>query len=366
MSRGMSKAERLREMERLYVQRAYTDIEMSEHLGVDRTTVFRDRIALETEYPFVQDSQGRWKIDRTRYLSEIKVNLHEALSLYLAARRASRQTRIAQPHVASALEKLAAALKQPMTEHLVLAAGKVLTQSSQPERVRVLETIAQAWVEKRKLRITHCSLRSHRAFNYTISPYMIEPSLWGDGVYVIGHSDVHGGLATFKIERIEKASLTTETFSLPEDFDDQDLLRHAWGIWYGDDDPKTVRLSFSPGQAARRLKESIWHPTQKIVDAEDGGCIWEAQVAEWQEMVPWIRGWGADCEVLEPEELRRNLSNEAIRLSRLYSQNAIPKPPGPAWVEIIAPACIHVTFSKPVSFAISFIRLLILSSSPIE
>jgi CRISPR-associated endonuclease/helicase Cas3 len=35
-------------------------------------------------------------------------------------------------------------------------------------------------------------------------------------------------------------------------------------------------------------------------------------------MIPWVRGWGADCEVLEPEELRETLEREARRLARVY------------------------------------------------
>ena len=57
MGRGMSRAERLKEMERLYVQRAFSDIEMAERLGVDRTTVYKDRIAIETSVPFAQDER---------------------------------------------------------------------------------------------------------------------------------------------------------------------------------------------------------------------------------------------------------------------------------------------------------------------
>lgn len=317
MSHGMTRAERLDEMKRLYVQRAFSDIEMAERLGVDRTTAYRDRIALTTEYPFRQDDFGRWRIDRARYISEIKVNLHEALALYLAARRASRQTRIAQPHVANALEKLAVALKQPMTERLVGAARAVLEQSALPERVKTLETIAQAWVEQRKVRITHRALRSQRSFTYLVSPYLIEPSLWSDGVYLIGFSDVHQDLTTFKIERIERAELTQESFTIPETFDEQELFKHAWGIWYGENDPLEIKVRFTGAEAIRRLKESVWHPTQQIED-DGGACIWTARVAEWQEMLPWIRGWGADCEVLEPNAMREALKRDARQLAKVY------------------------------------------------
>lgn len=320
MSRGMTRAERLKEMERLYTQyrNGFTDIEMAERLQVDRTTVFRDRAELEREIPFQEPEPGRWAIDRMKYVSSVRLNMLEALALYLAARRMSRHTRTGQLHVASALAKLAVALKQPMTEHLVAAAAAVAQQAPDAERAAVLETLAKGWAEQRKVRITHQALRSKRPMTYTLSPYLIEPSLWSDGAYVIGQSDVHNGLATFKIERIEQAILTGERFEVREDFDEQELLRFAWGIWYRDEEPVTVKLKFTGREAVTRLKESIWHPQQQLEDTGEGGCLWTAQVAEPQEMLPWIRGWGADCEVLEPKELRNTLTREAQELAELY------------------------------------------------
>ncbi len=319
MSRGLSRAERLREMERLYIQQGYTDSELAERFRVDRTVIYRDRVALEAEIPFIQLETGRYKIDRLKYLSGIRLNLPEALALYLPARRAARQTQIAQPHVASALEKLATTLKQPMTERLVRAANRILAQTAQPERVAILETVARAWVEQIKVRLAYRGLHARQTGRYLVNPYLIEPSLWSDGAYVIGYSDFHDDVAVFKIERIERATLTAENFSVSEDFDEQALLNYAWGVWRGEGEPERVVLKFAPGDATRRVKETIWHPQQKpIVDTSEGGCVWEAMVSETQEMVPWIRGWGADVEVLEPEELKKELMREARRMARLY------------------------------------------------
>ncbi|WP_322510408.1 WYL domain-containing protein [Chloroflexus sp.] len=316
--RGLSRAERLTEMKRLYVQRAFSDAEMAERLKVDRTTVYRDRIALEQEYPFIEEPPGRYRIDRNRLISEIRLNPHEALFLYLPARRLLRQTRFANQHVVNAVEKLAACLQQPMTERLLRLSTEVLKQQHYQKRLSILEQITIAWIDQRKLRITYRALRARRPLIHTICPYLIEPALWSDSAYVIAYSDVAKDIVPFKLERIEDVVTTLEQFDLPSDFDEQRLLRHTWGIWLGDGEPVTVTLRFLPGEAARRVQETVWHPSQQITLLEDGGCEWQAQVADWREMVPWVRGWGASVEVIEPLEFRETLIGEAKALAERY------------------------------------------------
>ncbi len=317
MSRSMNKTERLRAMELLYTQHPYSDIEMAERLGVTRTTVFRDRVELEREVVFIKDEEGRWMIDPARYLSNIRVDLAEALSLYLAARRASQQTRVAHVPVAGALEKLAAALRRPMTERLVQAAAKVLEQKADPQRTTVFETVARAWSEGLELRLRYRALHGDKVRMHRFAPYLLEPSPWTDGVYLIGQSDLAQRVITLKLDRIETAQLLGP-FDPPGDFDEGALLRHAWGIWGGEGEPERVRLKFAPGLATRRLRESIWHPSEDMEETSDGGCIWSASIFDWQEMLPWIRGWGPQVKVLEPKALRETLMGEARALAISY------------------------------------------------
>ncbi len=318
MSRGLGRAERLRELEWLYFQGPQTDVALAQKFEVNRSTIYRDRILLSTQTPLIEVDHGRWQIDRQGYITNLRVNIHEALALYLAARRTARQTRYAQPHLASALFKLAKALHQPMTERLVEAATFLQKQTGLADQLVILETITRAWVEQRKVRIAYRSMRRDKALFYNVCPYLIEPSLLSDGAYLIGHCDVHDDVTTFKIERIEQAELKFETFEIPDNFNHVGLLRYTWGIWYDDHPPETVRLRFTPGEADRRLRESIWHPTQKITDLAEGGCEWEAQIAEWREMVPWVRGWGADCEVMEPQEMRDLIIAEIRAMAVVY------------------------------------------------
>ena len=78
-----------------------------------------------------------------------------------------------------------------------------------------------------------------------------------------------------------------------------------------------VKLKFSP-QVTRRVKESVWHPSQTIEDLPGGGCVLIVRVGSVLEMTPWIRGWGPDVEVLEPEELRENFHRWSSELWELY------------------------------------------------
>ena len=76
-------------------------------------------------------------------------------------------------------------------------------------------------------------------------------------------------------------------------------------------------MRFSP-KVARRVSETRWHTSERIEELEDGGLLWTATVAEPREMLPWIRGWGAEVEVLSPPELREMLLDELRRLNQLY------------------------------------------------
>jgi predicted DNA-binding transcriptional regulator YafY len=127
------------------------------------------------------------------------------------------------------------------------------------------------------------------------------------------------------MERIEHAELLKETFEIPADFDGPALLSRAWGVMYGDEEPVKVRLRFSHW-VTKRVKETLWHPSQQITDTAEG-CEWLAQIGDTLEIENWIRGWGSDCEVLAPQELREKMIKEARRLAHMYGVTPVNSTP---------------------------------------
>ena len=136
-------------------------------------------------------------------------------------------------------------------------------------------------------------------------------------MHVIGYREPTGKVMTFKVERLPTIKLLEAPYTIPENFDPREKLRDAWGIWYTEREPVEVVLCFSR-QVAARVRETQWHHSEKITEEADGALVWRAKVAEWQEMVPWIRGWGAEVEVVGPEALRRALENDVRRMADVY------------------------------------------------
>lgn len=274
---------------------------------------------MEGRMPFIQVGT-RWKIDRRKYLSHVRLSLDEAMVLYLAISKMGRHTMVADRDVSSAMDKIAGALQQPMTSSVAKRAGRVMRRSRPAGQAGLMRTLVRAWSEGRKVEILYQSMGRENPRAYRISPYLIEPAVWSEGSYLIGYSDHHREIRSFRIERIAQARLLRENFDVPEEFDEEALFEHAWGNWYSDADPVKVALQFRPGPAARRVQESIWHPSQHIETDEQGGCVLRLEVASTFELRPFIRQWGENCEVLEPGELRDEIAGELQRAAANYNK----------------------------------------------
>ncbi len=307
-----------------YLDRPYSDAELGELLGTDRSNVYRIRnIITSLEIPIEESTErGKYVLPRDFQMQYIHFSNEELAALYLGARRLQQQTRTSQQHVAYALRKLANAMRKPFAEGLTRAAGEVQAQEQNEQQQQIFSLLVQSWIEQMPIRIYHTKLHGVRR-DYVVHPYHIEPSMWNDGNYLIGYSEYHDKIVRFKITRIDKAVVTGGNFREATDFDVHHFLEHAWGIWSNDEEPVTVRLRFRKW-AIPRLIETVW-PNATLTDpAADGSRVWEMPVAEWREMVPWVRSWGADVEVLGPVELREVIVADVNRLANRYKVKVQP------------------------------------------
>lgn len=325
-NRAENKSMRLSQIEVLLIDHpeGLSQAEIARRLGVHRSTILRNLADINAP---VYEDHGRIFIDREAYLVNLRLNLHEALSIHLAGRFMSNCMDRCNPHVASALRKLGVSLERlaPSISDFIRNSANTFDDGSKrqdPHYLQVLEKITLAWAEKRKVKLWYRSADQGNVKEYLFCPYFIEVSAVGQAIYSIGHIEPLDQMRTFKIDRVERIELLRDIYTVPGDFDPDQLFNQAWGIWFTEREPVEVQLRFSQ-RVARRVQETRWHSTEQVIEQDDGSLLWSASIAETQEMLPWIRGWGADVEVLQPADLRDALIRETGLLARMYDVGEI-------------------------------------------
>jgi proteasome accessory factor B len=328
MSRSTKRSTRLHELHAYLAgrKRPVRINELAAHFGVHRSTVnrmfhdLRDELGVHV----IQHSDRSVEIDRARSDFAIRLTLHESLAVFMAARLLARYADKPNPHIVTALGKIAMALDQthtslPIARHIARTSDRLDRPLSEDARavLRNLETLTQAWADGVRVRLTQ---RESPDVERLFEPYYIEPSAIGYSSYVIGFDHLRHAIRTFKIERLARVTPTLDSYTIPASFDPLEKLALAWGVNWGDGEtPIEVRLRFRAGRAADRVRETVWHESQQRHDLPDGSCEMRITVGSTLEMKPFIRQWGADCVVEAPETLRREIAEEMREAAQHYA-----------------------------------------------
>lgn len=297
-----------------------TEKEITDFVGIGRRTVNTYLNELEREGKIYKDGTLWCPLDyeRTR-LRAFDLDPEQAMTVYIATRLLVKQQDKRHEIAETVLMKLANVLSADagVGEEIAQAAHELAKRPTKAGYHSIYREMMQGYIYRRKVAIRYKPL-GRKSFETTFATYLLEPSPIGFCTYCIGHSSAVDALRAYKLERIESARLTQEEYIVPADFPGLDILRNAWSVIFGDELVRVV-LRFSP-RVRERVLETQWHPSQKVKkdDEKLGYLRWQADVADTTDMLPWIRGWGADVEVLEPVALRRKVMRHVKAQMRLY------------------------------------------------
>lgn len=294
--------------------------EIAEMLKINRRSVNNYLTGLEQEGKLYKEG-ALWFAQpfSPAIIRPLEIQAEEATVLYLVIRMLVKQSDRRNEIAETLLLKLAHMLKADagVSGYIEAAALELAQRPHNPAYVDIFRLVARSYLYQRKLQIVYQPYRG-QPFVTTFAPYLLEPSVIGFSTYMIGFSEVTGALRTYKVERVLEAKLLRDPFTIPSDFPGLELLRNAWSIYYGEETVEVV-LRFHP-EVAKRVQETQWHPSQQFIPDEHDPryvCI-RFQVADTTDLTPWIRTWGAHCEVLAPIELRDMMMGEARRLAEIY------------------------------------------------
>jgi predicted DNA-binding transcriptional regulator YafY len=292
-----------------------TSGQIAERMEINQRTAQRDIAALESELrvPFIKHG-ARWQIVPDYWLPPVNLNVQEMVSLLLAARLMLRFADRANPFAVAAFEKLSAALPKAMRPALMEIGDEMAEKPIDPTYTRALAALTMAWAERRQVAITYTMKNT---FERRLWPLFLEPSATGHTCYLMAWDPKPREVRIYKVERISAVTVLDERFSPPLGFSVRDHLAGAWGIW-SSAEPVEVELLFKR-DAVRRAKETIWHPSQRTGTLPDGRLRVTFRVGSILEIRHWVLGWGGDCEVVRPVELRRDVEAEIRAMSRTYA-----------------------------------------------
>jgi predicted DNA-binding transcriptional regulator YafY len=316
MSHAENRRELIEEIERLLQLRSpgWTPTELAKELGCDKSTIHRALVIIAKRQPLIKEGKGRYRLDPLQVRSAVRLSHAEALTIYLALRRFIRQTSSAPDFFVSAIQEIATMLRHPMLT-TQLAQSSLLLEAERKaaaQQTAIWETLIRGWYEKIPVKLRYQKGRSDALSDHEFEPYLFEPAVLSHGVYVIGWSRTRQELRTFKVDRIKRAMLGTGNFTPRAELQPDVLLRHSWGVWYGEE-LTTVELLFDAAVASR-VQETIWHPSQKTELLPNGALRWTVAIAGTLELVAWIRGWGHEVQVIGPERLKQEIA-ESLRLA---------------------------------------------------
>jgi len=136
--------------------------------------------------------------------------------------------------------------------------------------------------------------------------------------YVIGHCYLRDKVRTFSLSRIAHVSLDGEKFTLPDNFNFQQVTRSRFGVHWGKAEEQ-VKIWFSP-EAAPYVMERQWHPSQDISHNDDNSIVLSLTVNHLFELKKWVLSWGKDALALAPEELIREIQSDIKCMSVAYTR----------------------------------------------
>ncbi len=328
---GLTKAQRLVELQHLFwrsMGRPLRSAEIARRLGINPRTVrkYLTELSATGRLPITRQRRA-WVLAEGARLEVLPVRflLEEATAVYLAARLLVCTADEPNPAVASALGKLASVVPaelRPFLDHLAARAAA----AQEGPFAQVFRTLAYGWALCRVVELQYePRSRAGAPLSCRFEVHLLEPGAAGSALYAIGRAHPPGELRTFKLERIRAATLTQDTFQAPPPEHTWARLDEAWGVWLADGPPITVRLRFAP-EVAARVRETPWHPSQRLLDLPDGGVELTLTVTSTTELRPWILGWGSLCQVLEPEGLRADIAADLARAAAAYQPT--PAQPG--------------------------------------
>jgi len=183
-----------------------------------------------------------------------------------------------------------------------------------PAPEEVFKAVLEGCLKKRCLGFTYYSPAMEAESTRTVEPYHLFNYMgtW----HLIGYCRLRKEIRDFALSRISDASVSTESFQIPTEFDFKKYFLATFGLYKGKS-TKQVTLRFTP-EKSKWIKGQIWHKDQKVTPLKDGSLEISFPVSDFSEIKREILKHGDQVEVIRPRTLRDLIRGEAEKIAKIY------------------------------------------------
>lgn len=275
-------------------------------IGVSRVHIYklRDRanqagFEVEDHFTNPEVSKGWLRLKHPQSFSDIPITHEDLESLLTAVARMEPLTHTAR----FALNKLVQWKQSMRLSETPVVYYPLL--DSYPQGL--FDRVAKAIRTRRVVRVWYQNAKGQQK-EYLFDPYVMVA--WEPHFYLVGanhnsRSAGHDPITTLRLDQIQQLRLETQYFGKPA-FDVKAYCQNQFGPFAGTGQPVRVRVHFAP-EKAQFIKRTQRHPSQVVLDQDDGSVIWQIQCALSDDLVHFVSSYGPYARVLEPLALRERV-----------------------------------------------------------
>jgi predicted DNA-binding transcriptional regulator YafY len=285
---------------------------LAQRFEVSRRTAYRDLQALsELGVPIVAAPGRGYGLMPGYQLPPVMLTAAEAAILGLAGglfrHFVAHDGRTA---LETALAKLDAVLPE-RTRAEAAAVRRRVSVAAWPHRAAPLDAglprlVQRAIAERRRLSFVYHARSTGCSRECTVEPHALV--YYAGDWHLLARCVVEGAVRQFRLSRMEAPRLRHGRYELPPGAD-------AGAFWANN----------APGRTGERVARVLFPPETARWVRERRHYAWEAEtetaaglevtlrVDRWEELLPWLLGWGGQFRVLAPPELRALVADAARR-----------------------------------------------------
>lgn len=287
----------------LLEKRKATAKELAEHFEVSVRTIYRDIEILSGAGIPIYMSKG--KGGGVSLLSEFVLNktviTETEKEEILSALKAVDVVKLGEED--SALRKLGSLFGESQSDWIEVDFG---FWADGKREERLFQDIKEAIIGKKVIRFSYASVKGQET-EREVEPLKL--CFKGEAWYLYGYCRKREDCRFFKLKRIRKLQLTEETFM--RSCGVQVLKRQQENYRQ-----ETIKLKL---KIAREAAYRVYDEFENYEQMEDGSFLVEIRFPKGAWMFYYLISFGRHLEVLEPEEVRKQLKDELNKILDIYS-----------------------------------------------